>query len=468
MTTMIDGPKRILVVDDEQTICSAFEAFFSRRGWQVVTASSLGATQIHLAKDSFDVLFLDVRLPDGHGLEWFEQQPDGTLPPTIVMTAFGDMETVTRSMAGAAFDYLPKPVDLDKALSLAQRAGAAVFDGDDSTPTAPPVATSDDEGPVMIGSAAAMQEVYKQIAIFARTDSSVLILGETGTGKDLAAQRIHSLGPRAEGPMVAVNCGSLPESLVESELFGYERGAFTGAEATRHGRFESADGGTLFLDEVGELPLAAQVKLLRVLDTRTIERVGSVKPIPVDVRVIAATNRDLQTEVREGRFREDLYYRLAVLQMTLPPLRQRRDDILPLARFFFETLGSPATLSSDAQTVLTDYPWPGNVRELHNAIQHAAAIAAGGMIYPDDLPQSLTQPSRAAGGEPPASLAAQYVASLAEGKDLFDRATVPVEKEVIQRALMACGGNQSKAAQLLGLHRNTLRKKIESFQIYYS
>jgi len=449
----------LLVIDDEQTICSAFEEFFALRQWDVTTAASLKAAERRLSAEQFDVVFLDVRLPDGHGLDWLEGNDSDTLPPMILMTAFGDMDTVTRSMSGSAFDYLPKPIDLDKALAMAQRAAA-------STPVSTQQVASrgTTDGPTIVGSSPAMQDAYKRIAIFARTDSSVLILGETGTGKDLVAQRIHFLSSRSEGPMVAVNCGGLPESLVESELFGHEKGAFTGADATRRGRFEVADGGTLFLDEVGDLPPSAQVKLLRVLDTSTIERVGSATPIPLDVRVIAATNRDLSLDVAEGRFREDLYYRLAVLQLSLPPLRERRDDILPLAEFFLDEHGTSATLLETTKQSLLEHTWPGNVRELHNAIQHAATIATGGTIHPEDLPTSVLNCLHVT-DETPDALADKYVASLGEGSDLHSRAIGPVEKRIIECALTSCKGNQSKAAELLGIHRNTLRKKLEELNI---
>ncbi|MDP6634611.1 MAG: sigma-54 dependent transcriptional regulator [Phycisphaerae bacterium] len=465
---MASDKKSILVIDDEESICTAFSKFFGRRGWDVRVAASGADGMDAYRRQRPDVAFLDVRLPDSNGLDVLDElrslDPDACI---VMITAYGGMKTVMRSIEGKAFDYLTKPLDLDYAEELALRAlqprdavdksGAALW---------PPKGS---EGPI-IGSSSAMQGVYKRIAKIAQLDSAVLILGPTGTGKELIARAIHEHGARRSGPFIPVNCGSLPEHLVESELFGHVRGAFTGAESDRTGRFEAADGGTLFLDEVGELPSAAQVKLLRVLDSQIIERVGSVKPIGLDVRILAATNRNLTEDVRTGRFRSDLYYRLAVMHVELPPLTDRREDIVPLAKHFLALLTgaekAPAALDPLVERALQEHTWPGNVRELKNAVEHAAAVAPGERISPEDLPASVRQTSlQADDGHAVERIARDLLAALPHGGGLYRRAIEPVERAVICEALKRCGGNQSEAADLLGLHRNTLRKKLRELDI---
>ena len=454
----------ILVIDDEESICTAFGRFFEGRGWAVRVAASGGAGVAAYREARADVVFLDVRLPDGSGLDRLAELK-GIDPGAcvIVITAYGSLETVRSAVQRSAFDYLVKPLDLDRAQELARRAveSRRAMSAAAVRSVAGPAA-----GTTMVGASRVMQEVYKRIGLVAAADAAVLILGETGTGKELVARAVHEHSGRKAGPFVAVNCGSLPESLVESELFGHVRGAFTGADVDRPGRFEAADGGTLFLDEVGELPPASQVKLLRVLDSQTIERLGSVKPIPLDVRVLAATNRDLAGDVRAGRFRADLYYRLAVMQVELPALRARPEDVLPLARHFLaegtaEGAAIPP-LSDAAAEALGRYDWPGNVRELRNAIGHAAVVAGGGQIRREDLPESVLRPASApAGAEALCRALDAYLAAVGERRgDLHAAALGPVERAIIERALRACGGNQTEAARMLGLHRNTLRNKI--------
>jgi two-component system NtrC family response regulator len=314
-----------------------------------------------------------------------------------------------------------------------------------------------------------MQEVYKRIALLAASDAAVLILGPTGTGKELVARAIHAHGGRKGKPFVAINCGALPENLVESELFGHIRGAFTGADSDRAGRFEAADGGTVLLDEVGELPAAAQVKLLRVLDTQCVERVGSAKSIQLDVRVLAATNRNLAADVRAGRFRADLYYRLAVMQIELPPLAQRAGDVLLLARHFLAmaATGAVPPLSAEAADALERYAWPGNVRELRNAMEHAAAVAGTRPILPADLPEPV-RTGQAPQADPSRleHMLREYLATAGQGEGgLYEQVIVPSERAIIRYALERCHGNQSEAAAMLGLHRNTLRNKLAELKM---
>ncbi len=456
--------QRILVIDDEPSICSAFKRFFESRGWAVDLAATGQAGLAQYQQQRPTAVFLDVRLPDRDGLEILGElraaDPDARV---VVITAYGDMDTVMEAVRGQAFDYLPKPIDLDHALALAVRAAAPVGG---TVKAAPPTPT---EKPTrLIGSSRVMQDLYKRIAKVAPSDSGVLILGQTGTGKDMVAQAIHENSPRRGGPFVAINCGSLPDSLVESELFGYVRGAFTGADVDRAGRFEAADGGTLFLDEIGELPPASQVKLLRVLETRRVQRLGSLEPIDVDVRVLAATNSDLAESIEAGRFRADLFYRLAETQISLPRLADHTEDILPLAEHFLTELtrtGQPVpSLSGAAAAALETHSWPGNVRELKNAVIHAAALSPTGRIERQDLPE----PILGGAGDPtdPNAAARDYLATIRpDQRGLYHSAVEPVERAAIQDAMVRSGGNQSRAAAILGLHRNTLRKRLKELHL---
>lgn len=469
MTQTEAKKRRLLVVDDEESICRAFRLFFEARGWDVDTAASGSEGVEKFQAREPDVVFLDVRLPDGDGLLVMERLLAlRRETPIVIITAYGGMHTVLAAVKGGAFDYLPKPIDLDHALELAERAAEATM----HTSTVPPPPEDGDrpEGQI-IGSSKPMQAVFKRIAHVAQSDGGVLILGQTGTGKELVARAIHEHGSRREGPFVAVNCGALPNELVESELFGCVRGAFTGADADRPGRFEAANGGTLLLDEVGDLPPSAQTKLLRVLDSQTVERVGSVKPISLDVRVLAATNRDLTADVSAGKFRADLYYRLAAFQVELPPLVERKEDILTLAREFLAAAapadGPTPTLTPEAARTLLAYSWPGNVRELKNALAHAVAVAPSAGIRPEDLPAAMIRrvPEAERQAERLTEAVERYLVNHAEEGQWHRVAIEPVERAVIKRALKHCDGNQSEAAELLGLHRNTLRTKIRELAI---
>jgi len=463
--TDADTKKSMLVIDDEEAICLAFQRFFQRRQWLVRIASSAAQGIAEFSSRRPDVVFLDIRLPDGDGLDVLHKlRAIDQRVPIIMITAYGGLRAVVGSLEGEAFDYLPKPIDLDQAEQLVARAIEARPAG---AVEAGHAAARDSESVELVGTSPAMQNVFKRIAVLSRSNCSVLILGATGTGKEVVARAIHRHSRRAAKPFFVVNCGAIPENLVESELFGHVRGAFTGAETDRVGKFEAADGGTLFLDEVGELPGPAQVKLLRVLDSQTIERVGSTEPCQLDVRVIAATNRDLPADVRAGRFRVDLYYRLAVVQVEVPPLADRPEDIVPLARHFLACGVQPGRavprLDPEAERALLRHTWPGNVRELRNAMAHALAVAPGGRITVDDLSETVRSqhgPAAPSGSESERAIG-QYVDSLPKsGGDLYWLAITPLEKALIRSAMKRCRGNQSEAAALLGLHRNTLRKKL--------
>ena len=474
------NPASILIVDDEDAICFAFERYFSARGFSVRTEQTFHGGLAAFESWRPDVVFLDVRLGDGDGLAALERMravhPGAAV---IVISAYGSLDVVTRAVRGQAFDFLVKPLDLDRASALvdqaltsrrSERSSGSRGDAASAASAGQDAEHAPDdrvEAARFVGSSPAMRDVFLRIGKVAAADANVLILGQTGTGKERVAWAIHEHSSRAAGPFVPVNCGALPENLVESELFGYVRGAFTGADADKIGRFEAADGGTLFLDEVGELPPAAQVKLLRFLDNRSIERLGSVAPIPLNVRVLAATNRDLPEACRQGRFRSDLFYRLAVVQIALPPLRERPEDILPLAEHFLRQLSPPRDLSSvhaSARKRLTSYDWPGNVRELQNAVQHAAIISGGGTILPEHLPQALHGGAVSQAGGDTNELLQTYIRALPTPPPpggLYAAAVTPLERALILHALTKTGGNQSQAADLLGLHRNTLRNKLK-------
>lgn len=468
---MSKSPPRILIIDDEESIRFAFARYFKARGHAVETAATAGEGLAVFARTDPDIVFLDVRLPDGSGLDVLEKlRAEDARTAVIVMTAYGSLETVTRAIRGKAFDYLVKPIDLDRAGELVAEAVAS-RDVQAAAVAAGPASRSD-SGP-LIGSSAAMQEVYKRIGLVAQSDAAVLIRGDTGTGKELVARVIHEHSSRRGRPFITVNCGALPDNLVESELFGYVRGAFTGADGEKPGRFELADGGTLFLDEIGELPLAAQVKLLRFLDEQIVERLGSVRPVRLDVRILAATNRDLGKAIEAGQFRDDLYYRLAVIHIELPPLARRVDDIMPLARHFLaERFGADAPpISESAAAVLLSHHWPGNVRELRNAMAHAAVVSAGGPVLPSHLPETVGR-GAAAGQDELAGMLAKFVGGLVSEMDggrravpLYKSAVEALERELIGVALARSGGNQTAAADFLGLHRNTLRNKLRELGI---
>lgn len=460
---MKNCPPTVLVVDDESSLQYAFRRLFEGAGWRVEAATTgRKALEAAARAPAPEIIFLDVRLPDVDGLELLPQLrrivPEAGV---IMMTAYGTLETAVRAVDGDVLEYMIKPVDLDRALEIADSCLAAK-----SEDAAGREATRGESArDAFIGHCPCMQQVFRSIGLMAGTEATVLITGETGTGKEMVARAIHNRSRRAAGPFVAVNCGALPEQLVESELFGHVKGAFTGADSGRGGRFEAAGGGTLFLDEVGELPLAAQVKLLRFLDGRTIERLGSVVPVEVDVRVVAATNRNLEEAVRSGAFRADLFYRLAVMRIALPPLRDRLQDVPELAKLFLDQFaaGQAPVITAPAMQILLAHEWPGNVRELRNVMQHATVVARGGAVLPWHLP--MPDACRAGGRETGSGTDRDALAAYLDSVDChagtaMSETVGPVEGELIRRAVAKFAGNRSAAAAYLGIHRNTLRNKM--------
>jgi DNA-binding NtrC family response regulator len=380
----------------------------------------------------------------------------------VVITAHGTMETAVEAIRRGAFDYLVKPMDTEKAMlavARAARAGGLTREVQDLKARLDGHAAS-----LMAGASAPMQEVFKQIGMASLSDAAVLVLGDTGTGKELAARAIHAASPRSAGPFVPVHCAAIPETLLESELFGFEKGAFTGAVEGKPGRLARADGGTLFLDEVSEIPAGIQVKLLRVLEERQVESLGGGKAKPLNARIVSASNADLAALVESGRFRKDLYFRLNVFTIRLPPLRERKEDIpLLAARFLDLAHAARQEVSKEALQALAAHDWPGNVRELRNAIEHALVLSRGRPLLPEHFPAGVggsgAPESRA---DPIVREAVARAAAEGEGK-LYDRVLPLFEKPLIAEVLRMTGGNQVRAAALLGIHRTTLRKKIAEY-----
>jgi two-component system nitrogen regulation response regulator GlnG len=464
---------RILVVDDDAAIRTVVREALRREGHIVETAGTVAEQRRMLESFAPQVLVTDVVLPDGNGLDIV---PEMLLAyprmPIIVLSAQNTFTTAVRATEQGAFDYLPKPFDLEEltravADALAARTAGEVADSG---------ASSSEDLP-LIGRSPPMQEVYRTIARVVSNDLTVLILGESGTGKELVARAIHDFGARAGKPFVAINMAAIPRELIESELFGHERGAFTGAQARTTGRFEQAQGGTLFLDEIGDMPMEAQTRLLRVLQAGEFTTVGGSRSIRADVRIIAATHKDLQKLIAEGGFREDLYYRLNVVPVRLPALRQRTEDLAELARHFLDRAAADGLprklLDQGAIDRLGRHGWPGNVRELENLMRRLAALSREEVISANVVEQQLnggptaeTAPAIATAGGLADAVEmhlARYFATF--GRDLppeglFDRVLAEVERPLLKLSLAAAKGNQLKAARLLGINRNTLRKKL--------
>jgi len=466
-------PDQVWIVDDDRSIRWVLEKALQKAGIQTRSFSAANSLLEALALDQPEAVLTDIRMPGMDGLALLERlqarYPD---LPVIVMTAHSDLESAVSAFHGGAFEYLPKPFDVDEAVDRVQRACVqARSSRSELEPLAVPEAT-----PEIIGAAPAMQEVFRAIARLARSHITVLINGESGTGKELVARALHRHSPRANQPFIALNMAAIPRDLLESELFGHERGAFTGAQARRAGRFEQADGGTLFLDEIGDMPAELQTRLLRVLADGEFFPVGAHTPIKVDVRIIAATHQNLDALVAEGRFREDLYHRLNVIRIHLPPLRERRQDIPLLLRHFLkeaslEIKAETKILRPDVEAYLCGVDWPGNVRQLENTCRWITVMAAGKDVHLDDLPPELLQTSKDNTVNAPAE---DWQSALRDwvdekirlgqrniAKDAIDSA----EGILITTALSATRGRRQEAAKLLGYGRNTLTRKIAELNL---
>jgi DNA-binding NtrC family response regulator len=447
----MDKPLRVLVVDDDKSICRWLNAVLTAEGYECIATRSVEEAEPLLSKGSIDLALLDIYVGQANGLEFLEKLK--TLQPEckcVVMTAHASVETVARSVAGGALEYLSKPLLIDELLALLRK-----LTGPRQPPSPAPKDSFAPESAI-VGRSPKMLEVYRAVARVAPSTASVLITGASGSGKELVARAIHVHSTRAEMPFTPINCGSFPETILESELFGHEKGAFTGADTTRSGLFEATNHGTIFLDEISETSLSFQVKLLRVLQEHKVRRVGSNTFIPIDVRIVAATNKDLSTLIREGQFREDLYYRLSVVTIQLPSLEERAEDIPLLVQHFLESFHQRnqrrVNISDEAVKLLASMSWPGNVRELENLIERLAIFAATDEISAEEVERERSRRNHATSA--PDNSAASLPGKLEE-----------MERQEILRALRESGGNKSLAARKLGIERKTLYEKARRLAI---
>jgi two-component system nitrogen regulation response regulator GlnG len=455
----------VWVVDDDEAIRFVLERALGRAGYK--TESFGDVTTVRSALDSSQpaVIITDIRLPDADGLSVLEALEERNIEvPVIAMTAFSDLDQAVTAFQSGVFDYLSKPFDLDQVLAVVARASAV--------PTATPIQEETVKPRQLIGESTAMQEVFRTIGRLSRSSISVLLTGETGCGKEVVARAVHQHSPRSQGPFVAINTAAIPTELLESELFGHEKGSFTGAHARRSGRFEEATGGTLFLDEIGDMPLPLQTRLLRVLAEGDYYRVGGRDLLRADVRVLTATHQDLQKKIAEGSFREDLYHRLNVITIELPPLRERSEDIPLLARHFLRQAAEDMGLEEkyllpETIKALKQMAWPGNVRQLQNLCQQLCVMAPGEQILPEDLPARLREkdPAGESGDSWLEALRNWTRKALLNGQtDLMTDARGEMEKIIFDCALEYTGGKRVEAARLLGLGRNTLTRKLRELE----
>jgi two-component system response regulator PilR (NtrC family) len=484
MTTLLEETRpaaRVLIVDDEPDLRELLELTLIKMGLGIDTAASLHEARLRLGKCSYQLCLTDMMLPDGNGLDLVRQLSDATPPtPVAVITAYGSPESAVAALKAGAFDYLTKPVALEQLRVTVQSALKSLPTAATNSPfkiqAANAVATKNPSTVLLAGQSPQIEELRQMIERLARNMAPVAICGESGTGKEVAARAIHLTSARADKPFIAVNCGAIPENLVEAEFFGYRKGAFTGAEADRDGFFQAANGGTLFLDEVAELPLPMQVKLLRAIQERRVRKVGATSEQPVDVRIISATHRDLAKEVKNGAFREDLYYRLYVIELRIPALRERGEDILVLAENILarqvqrEGRERPRVLTEAARSCLRRYAFPGNVRELENLLERASALASDDLIRVEDLGVRIETPpdyprSSALAAIPDFSLEAAEPLQMM-GRSLKFPIDMPAEIELAERAFIEAAlqrtqGNRTAAAQLLGVSFRHLRYRIK-------
>jgi DNA-binding NtrC family response regulator len=446
-----DKGYRVLVVDDDQEMCQLLFDLLQGEGFSVTTMNDSLEASRSIKKEDFDVIVTDLKMKGLKGLDLLEEtRRVAPLTPVIIITAFGTIESAIQAMKMGAYDYITKPFQMDELVLVVKKALENRLLKKEVVRLRKEVESRYDFHQ-LIGKSSSMQKIYDLIERISHTSSNVLITGESGTGKELVARAIHYSGGRKEGPFIAVNCAAIPETLLESELFGYKKGAFTDARSDKKGLIFEANEGTLFLDEITELPLTLQAKLLRVIEERKVRPLGDTTSYPMDVRIISASNRDMDSSIKHGKFREDLYYRLKVIDIDMPPLRERREDIPLLIqkfipRFSREFKKNISGVSQDALRLLLNYSWPGNVRELENVIQRAITLSQHEIILPEDLPASIIQKTDD-----------KLFEKAVEEKLTLDQ----LEKEYIRRVLVETGGNKSKAAELLGLDRKTLYRKLQ-------
>jgi two-component system, NtrC family, nitrogen regulation response regulator GlnG len=468
----------ILVADDEDSVRWVLVKALEGAGHTVVQASGGRGALTTLSESSVDLAFVDLRMPDLDGLSVLSQAREaGVTTPIVIVTAQNTMDNAIEAMKRGAYDYVSKPFNIDEVCAVASRALEMSRLSTDLNRLERELRGRFEVGVAIVGNSPAMQEIYKTVGRVANTDATVLIQGESGTGKELIAKVIHYHSARWSGPFIAINCSAIPRELLESELFGHEKGAFTGATEQRPGKFELAQGGTVLLDEIADMPLELQAKLLRVLQEREVTRLGGREVIKVDCRILAATNQSLDRAVKQERFREDLFFRLNVVPIQVPPLRERRGDIPELINFFLAKINremgtSIVALSPEARDLLIRHNWPGNVRELENTLVRAAVLAAGPTLMPRDLALAAQEPTPAMYGD----MSLEEIVRLklkeyfrqtgdVEPSDLYALIIERIERPLIELTLERTGGNQLQAAAILGINRNTLRKKIAALKI---
>lgn len=447
---------KILAVDDERGMRDLLRKVLSKEGYEVITAED-GEEGLNLIKEnSFDIVIADLDMPIMNGIEMIKRAKDFDPNITIIIiTAYASIESAVEALKLGAYDYLIKPFEIDELKIIVKKAFEKINLVTENTYLKQEIEEKF-YFPGVVGKSESMKKVIELIDAVSKTDSLVLIEGESGTGKELVAKAIHQNSHRKNNPFIVLNCGALSEGVLESELFGHEKGSFSGAFTQRKGRFELANSGTLFIDEVGELSLSAQTRLLRVLQEKEFERVGGTYPIKVDVRIIAATNKNLEKEVKENRFREDLFYRLNVFKINVPPLRDRKEDIIELSNFFISKFSKEMNkkitgLSPEAIKILKNYSWPGNIRELQNVIERAVVLCKDDIITPRELPDNLSKEAEM-----------RDQVEIKSGETL-DSAMERIEKSIILKALKKCGFSQTKTAEYLGVKRTTLRYKLEKY-----
>jgi two-component system nitrogen regulation response regulator NtrX len=449
--------EHILIVDDEAGIRSTLAEILKDEGYRTTLAGNLEETRQKLQRGFYDLAILDIWLPDGDGLDLLSEiRREHAETPVLMISGHASIDTAVKALHQGAYDFLEKPLSLSRVVVTVQNA----LEHSRLARELRLIAEKLDQSEVMVGDSEVMQRLKQDLKTAAQSESRILIVGENGTGKELVARQIHRLSRRSEKPFIEVNCAAIPEELIESELFGHLRGAFTGASADRRGRFEQADGGTLFLDEIADMSMKTQAKVLRALEEQRFQRVGGADLVEVDVRVLAATNRDLEQEIRLERFREDLFFRLAVIPIHVPSLRERAQDVPLLAqhflRHFARELGrGPKRLEPDAMAMLQAYGWPGNVRELRNVMERMMIMVDGPSIGPENLPPGVRRPREK---KPDDSGAFAVDGSLKEARDAF-------ESEFIRRKLAECGGNVSRTAEALGIERSHLYRKLRAYGI---
>jgi DNA-binding NtrC family response regulator len=453
---------KILVVDDEEAARFGMRKALQSRDAVILEAPDLRSARFTLEHDSPDLVLLDVNLPDGSGIELLKEiTPRPGAPPVIIITAHGSERIAIDAIRAGAYEYLSKPFEIDELRLLVRNARERSTLTEENRRLKEELGTESRFG-ALVGRSAAMQRIFELVARVAPTDATVFIQGDSGTGKELIARAVHERSTRSAAAFIAVNCAALPDTLIESELFGHEKGAFTGALARRRGKFEMADGGTLFLDEIGDMAPATQAKILRVLEERKFEPLGSTQTVDVDVRIVCATHRDLTQAIAAAQFREDLYYRIHVIHLELPPLRERRDDIEPLLEHFGRTFAQKYSiewkgLTKEALSRVLEYPWPGNVRELRNFVERCVVLNTKGPIEVNDLPSEIavaTSPREAAG-----DVTGDF------SRLPYDEARAEFEKDYLMQVLERHGGNISQAASAIKVHRQTLQYKLKQLGI---